>query len=465
MKSKIALLIIVFLVLTVVPQAASAQGTPDMSFVADVTIPDDTVMEPGQVFTKTWRLKNSGDINWTEEYSLVFVEGDQLNATSPQPLPDVVKSGDTVDLEVEMIAPEIPGTYTSWWQLQDEAGDLFGSKFYVRIVVKDTADSAAHADWSRWESKAGDWSVQYPPEWYLSDIDTEDSLTLSAGGTEYIVAIQVEQTDVLSQALADPTQEAISVVQDSMIEDLFSIVLTEATYQDAVVWPHAPGGVYMTAVGILHGCDCRTHILRLFTPSKHNRVIASMFLSPAPVTEQQQELLGQVLSTVTVGPVTEPTVAPQPTPRPAPTQARKPSLATNMQGIDASKILNSTVGEIEQAFGDPIDAFSISIGSLPHLPNGGETRMYGSGQYTFYVDYDRNGKAKGFQVIDRLTGEGHKLQHWGVVLTKFGMDVYLPPDVEAPFASHWDDFQGYKISLDADPKSKNVAMVSITKNP
>ena len=135
MKSKIALLIIVFLVLTVVPQAASAQGTPDMSFVADVTIPDDTVMEPGQVFTKTWRLKNSGDINWTEEYSLVFVEGEQLGATSPQILTETVKSGATTEPSVEMQAPEVEGTYTGWWQMKDAKDNPFGDKVYTRIVV------------------------------------------------------------------------------------------------------------------------------------------------------------------------------------------------------------------------------------------------------------------------------------------------------------------------------------------
>ena len=31
-----------------------------MAFVADVTIPDNTNMKPGQSFTKTWRVRNNG---------------------------------------------------------------------------------------------------------------------------------------------------------------------------------------------------------------------------------------------------------------------------------------------------------------------------------------------------------------------------------------------------------------------
>src|SRR5215210_4125964 len=46
-------------------QVTNAQGTTvalcdSLQFVADVNIPDDTNMSPGQDFIKTWRVKNTG---------------------------------------------------------------------------------------------------------------------------------------------------------------------------------------------------------------------------------------------------------------------------------------------------------------------------------------------------------------------------------------------------------------------
>ena len=109
--------------------------TPDMSFVADVTVPDDTVMQPGDRFTKTWRLRNSGTCEWTEGYALVFVAGDPLGVTSPQPLSDAVAPGEDAELSIDMQAPEADGVYSSWWQVRDGEGNLFGERVYIRIVV------------------------------------------------------------------------------------------------------------------------------------------------------------------------------------------------------------------------------------------------------------------------------------------------------------------------------------------
>ena len=44
-------------------------------FVDDVTIPDNTVMAPGQTFRKTWRIQNAGSCAWNSGYQLVFSGG------------------------------------------------------------------------------------------------------------------------------------------------------------------------------------------------------------------------------------------------------------------------------------------------------------------------------------------------------------------------------------------------------
>ena len=61
---------------------------PVAGFIADVTIPDGTVMEPGQAFTKTWRLKNVGAVEWGEGSNLSFHDGEQIGGTSPVAAPN-----------------------------------------------------------------------------------------------------------------------------------------------------------------------------------------------------------------------------------------------------------------------------------------------------------------------------------------------------------------------------------------
>jgi len=110
-------------------------------FVADVTIPDNTVILPGQSFTKVWRLQNAGACSWTNAYDLVFVNGTSMNAPAAVDFPGQVNPGQTVDLSVTLTAPSTPGTYTGNWQLRAGNGQVFGigananSAFWVKVVV------------------------------------------------------------------------------------------------------------------------------------------------------------------------------------------------------------------------------------------------------------------------------------------------------------------------------------------
>src|SRR5512140_3111895 len=61
----------------------SGTGSCDSSaFVADVTIPDNSVIDPGKAFTKTWTLLNNGTCTWNSSYKLAFKSGDQMNGTT-----------------------------------------------------------------------------------------------------------------------------------------------------------------------------------------------------------------------------------------------------------------------------------------------------------------------------------------------------------------------------------------------
>jgi hypothetical protein len=111
----------------------------------DVTIPDDTQMQPGQHFTKIWRLTNTGTCTWTTQYNLVWFSGEKLDAPIAIPLNGNVEPGQTVDLSVDMVAPQQAGAYQSYWKLRNPSNVLFGigpsgvSSFWVRIVVVQSA--------------------------------------------------------------------------------------------------------------------------------------------------------------------------------------------------------------------------------------------------------------------------------------------------------------------------------------
>ncbi len=138
-------------------------------FVADVTVPDGTRMEPGQTFTKTWRLQNTGSCAWTPQFAVVFDSGDRMNAAEATPIGQTVAPGQTVDVSVELTAPQNPGTYRANFKLRSPEGEVFGlgdrhAAFYVEIKVAALLPDLAVR------------SLTYSPDPYV--IGQEASLTL-----------------------------------------------------------------------------------------------------------------------------------------------------------------------------------------------------------------------------------------------------------------------------------------------
>ncbi|MGD9093551.1 MAG: NBR1-Ig-like domain-containing protein [Anaerolineales bacterium] len=124
---------------TASPTKLCDQAAP--GYPIDVTIPDDTIMEPGQSFTKIWRLQNVGTCTWSQDYSIVFFSGERMAAQVSMPFKSNVQPGNVVDLAVEMIAPKDSGNFQGNWKLRNAANVLFGigpngsSPFWVRIQV------------------------------------------------------------------------------------------------------------------------------------------------------------------------------------------------------------------------------------------------------------------------------------------------------------------------------------------
>ena len=129
----------------------SLDGCDVAGFVADVTIPDGTELEPGAKFTKTWRLKNDGTCTWTSDYKLYFYSGNKMGGPDSQRMVSIpVPPGTLIEISVDLIAPEEGGKYTGYWALKNAAGVHFGigpykNPIYVEINVKDPQATSTDA--------------------------------------------------------------------------------------------------------------------------------------------------------------------------------------------------------------------------------------------------------------------------------------------------------------------------------
>lgn len=130
-------------------QTAQDSGCIDRAtFERDVTIPDDTVFQPGETFIKTWRLYNSGTCAWEEGYSIDFAYGDAMQAPLSSPLP-ATQPGASVEVSLDMTAPGTAGQHAGNWQLHSSSGEHFGvgqsgaDYFWVQVVVSFAGASSA----------------------------------------------------------------------------------------------------------------------------------------------------------------------------------------------------------------------------------------------------------------------------------------------------------------------------------
>ena len=105
--------------------------------LTDVTIPDNTQVNAGQKFTKTWKFQNTGTCTWTN-YTVKFSTGDQINAPLSTPIPETAPNG-TVQISMELTAPAADGRYAGYFTLTDANGEniLIGTEktFWVKFVV------------------------------------------------------------------------------------------------------------------------------------------------------------------------------------------------------------------------------------------------------------------------------------------------------------------------------------------
>lgn len=136
-------------------------------FIKDVTVFDGTLIPPSTPFTKIWRMRNNGTIQWPYGTRLVWVGGDKfanrdsvLLEVLPQllhdlsllttlffiimklqlsPLMQIPGDGfpvnNELDIAIDLVSPPTPGKYLSYWRLASPSGQRFGQQVWVLIQV------------------------------------------------------------------------------------------------------------------------------------------------------------------------------------------------------------------------------------------------------------------------------------------------------------------------------------------
>lgn len=103
----------------------------------DVTIPDNTQVQAGEKFIKTWELQNTGTCPWTN-YTVKFSNGDAINAPLSTPVPDTAPNN-KVQVSMELTAPTADGRYTGYFTLNNANGEVvpIGTEktFWVKFMV------------------------------------------------------------------------------------------------------------------------------------------------------------------------------------------------------------------------------------------------------------------------------------------------------------------------------------------
>lgn len=141
--------------LTVEPTFTPEEGTATLAstptanpcynlfYIEDVTIPDNTQMKPGEVFTKTWLVQNTGGCAWKPGFTFQHVGGDAMRGNTVT-MTDAIQTGSKREISVQLVVPSGQnGLIQSAWRMADESGNFFGDTLSVNIFVGSIATPAA----------------------------------------------------------------------------------------------------------------------------------------------------------------------------------------------------------------------------------------------------------------------------------------------------------------------------------
>jgi transcriptional regulator with XRE-family HTH domain len=106
----------------------------ESTFIDDVTMPDGTIMPPGFVYEKIWRIKNTGTVPWIGRW--LARDGATsghgiLHSPAKVRIPDT-SPGETVDIVVPLRSHPLEGTSVARWKMVDDEGRQYFPDRYPR---------------------------------------------------------------------------------------------------------------------------------------------------------------------------------------------------------------------------------------------------------------------------------------------------------------------------------------------
>jgi hypothetical protein len=120
---------------TIFPTVSPNECSNNLTFIEDLTIPDNTFATFGFILDKQWLVENSGTCNWNSDYRLKYIGGASLGASEETALYPA-RAGTQATIQILFTAPFTEGVYESAWQATDPNGTAFGDPIYMRIVVQ-----------------------------------------------------------------------------------------------------------------------------------------------------------------------------------------------------------------------------------------------------------------------------------------------------------------------------------------
>lgn len=115
---------------------SSGFGCNNLTLLYDIYPNGSNVLKPGQNFTMTWKVHNSGTCEWKSYYRLTFVSGADFDPPSVN-IGKIVPPDKNPEISLNMDAPNRTGTFTAYYRMSDGEGHMFGSTLVVSIKVQE----------------------------------------------------------------------------------------------------------------------------------------------------------------------------------------------------------------------------------------------------------------------------------------------------------------------------------------